>query len=272
MLTASCATDTTPCHEIVVVEGWIDADRYPIVHLTRTMSVSDEQQDIHNLKDYLEQWAKVSISDGENEVILNGIFSDDYFPPYVYTTTQFKGKVGKKYTLTVECIDGSKYHSVTEIMPKAELDSFRIMKVAGSDLLREIIGYINIDKSAKEYYKVFVHVNGGASGYESAYMGIASSDILASSGRMPIYNGSSNLRKNFTPYFKLGDTVSVKLARVDESAYRFWREFSDLINLSRNPLFPVTNNLYSNIEGDALGYWFGYGSSFYVIPITDNPD
>ena len=38
--------------------------------------------------------------------------------------------------------------------------------------------------------------------------------------------------------------------------------------LSRNPLFPVAKNLQSNMTG-ALGYWFGYGSSFYYVRPKD---
>lgn len=41
----------------------------------------------------------------------------------------------------------------------------------------------------------------------------------------------------------------VKLASITEEAYRFWRDFEDMTTLSRNPLFPVTNNLHSNIDG-----------------------
>jgi len=60
------------------------------------------------------------------------------------------------------------------------------------------------------------------------------------------------------------DTVMVKFTAIDDDAYEFWRNFEDMADLSRNPLFPVVKNLHSNVSG-ALGYWFGYGSTFYLV-------
>ena len=39
--------------------------------------------------------------------------------------------------------------------------------------------------------------------------------------------------------------------------------------IGRNPLFPVINNLRSNIRG-GLGYWFGYGAKEYRLFIPKN--
>ncbi|MGO5243946.1 hypothetical protein ACTQ16_01355 [Prevotella sp. LCP21S3_D2] len=39
-----------------------------------------------------------------------------------------------------------------------------------------------------------------------------------------------------------------------------------MLALSRIPLMPVNTNLKSNVHG-ALGYWQGYGSSFYEVRI-----
>lgn len=39
-----------------------------------------------------------------------------------------------------------------------------------------------------------------------------------------------------------------------------------MTTLSRNLLFPVTNNLHSNIDG-GLGYWFGYGACFATLTV-----
>ena len=41
-----------------------------------------------------------------------------------------------------------------------------------------------------------------------------------------------------------------------------------MIFLSRNPLFPSTENLPSNVSS-GIGYWHAYTTSHYVIPIRE---
>lgn len=100
----------------------------------------------------------------------------------------------------------------------------------------------------------------------SSYLGIAEGRMLPADGKMPVNPGRLNIDSDFTPCFEAGDTVMVKLASITEEAYRFWRDFEDMTTLSRNPLFPVTNNLHSNIDG-GLGYWFGYGACFATLTV-----
>jgi len=79
-----------------------------------------------------------------------------------------------------------------------------------------------------------------------------------------VYRGRTILKKGVSSYFGENDTVMVKFSAMDDDTYEFWRNFEDMADLSRNPLFPVTKNLHSNVSG-ALGYWFGYGSTFYLV-------
>ena len=76
----------------------------------------------------------------------------------------------------------------------------------------------------------------------------------------------NNLQKDFTPFFKENEIVRVKVSSLGEEGYAFWRSFEDMAALSRIPLMPVNSNLKSNVQG-ALGYWLGYGSSFYEVRI-----
>ena len=56
----------------LVVEGWIDKGDFPVVFLTRTITLSDEYMDISELEKYLERWARVTISDGVREEVMVG--------------------------------------------------------------------------------------------------------------------------------------------------------------------------------------------------------
>ena len=264
---ASCEADkgsnATPG---LVVEGWIDNGRFPVVILTRTVPITGEYQPIDNLTDYAERWATVRVSDGKREVTLIATYDEKYFPPYVYTTSEMRGETGKTYRLTVDCTDGSHAEAVTSIPASVPIDSFELKNVGEADTLRQLYGFITDTRDSMRYYKLFTHVTGDDYGYLSSYLGIVSSDLLPADGRVAVNQGRINLRKDFTPYFAIGDTVLVKLACMDAPAYKFWREFEDILTLSRNPLFPVTNNMSSNVSG-ALGYWFGYGSTFYTVTV-----
>ena len=251
----------------LVVEGWIDSGQYPVVKLTRTVSVGSEYQSTDNLEDCVEQWARVTVSDGGREVTLIGHRDDSHFPPYVYTTSDMLGVPGRTYTLTVDCLDGTHAEAQTTIPQPAAIDSFAIERVSVADTLRQVYAYVRDDGTKGGGYKLFTYVYGEEKGFMSAYLGISAADRLPDGRRMAVSRGRQNLTSDFTPYFAVGDTVMVKLARIDETAYHFWRDFEDMVTLSRNPFFPVTNNLHSNITG-GLGYWFGYGSDVKSVIVT----
>lgn len=256
----------------LVVEGWIDANEFPIVKLTRTIGLNDDGIDINDLSQYVDKWARVSISDGEREVVMIGRSSKSYYPPYIYTTTEMRGEQGKTYTLRVTASDGTEAEAVTTIPAPIGIDSFAVQSVGGTladnyddapnDARYQLYAYTHNRRECK----LFTRVVGRDKELLSAFMGINDSSMIGSDGRIMVNRGRTNLVKGFTQYFGENDTVIVKFSAIDDNAYRFWRDFEDMASLSRNPLFPVTKNLHSNMTG-AKGYWFGYGSTFYVIPI-----
>lgn len=71
----------------IVVEGWIEDNKPPMVILSKTLTLSDEYQSLTDLRDYIVTWAKVSVSDGVDTVVLTGKYDPGYFPPYIYYWT-----------------------------------------------------------------------------------------------------------------------------------------------------------------------------------------
>ena len=67
----------------IVVEGWIEDGGFPVVMVTTSVPVSSEYEKWDSLEDHLVRWAKVTVSDGENEVVLTGKMDRNYFPPYI---------------------------------------------------------------------------------------------------------------------------------------------------------------------------------------------
>lgn len=251
----------------LVVEGWIDSGRFPVVMVSRTVPITDDYQSTDNLAASVERWARVTVSDGERVAVLVGMADEGYFPPYVYTTSDLRGVPGRTYRLTVDCPDGTHAEAVTTIPEPAAIDSLAFVPAPEADTLRQLYAYVGGGRAGADRYRVFTQVLGSPYGYRPAYLGLATGEMLPANGRMPVNRGRLNMEHDFTPYFAVGDTVMVKLARIDGDAYRFWRGYEDMMELSRNPLFPVTANLHSNVSG-ALGYWFGYGSAFGSVVIS----
>ena len=79
----------------------------------------------------------------------------------------------------------------------------------------------------------------------------------------------SVLSDEFEQYFAADDYVYVKFCVLDDVTWQYWSDYEDLTSLSRNPFFPVTSSIRSNISG-GLGYFSGYGASYYEVSIADS--
>jgi len=66
-------------------------------------------------------------------------------------------------------------------------------------------------------------------------------------------------------YFRLGDVVVIKLCTIDEEHFQFWNSLQDEIMNTHNPFAASLTEINSNVEGDGLGVWGGYGASFDTI-------
>ena len=61
----------------------------------------------------------------------------------------------------------------------------------------------------------------------------------------------------------------VRFSTLDYASFCYWEDFEDILTLSRNPFFPVSKKVRSNVSS-GYGYWAGYGSSYYKVSIPDS--
>lgn len=270
LLTAgSCAKDLSdlqPSAPQLVVEGWIEDGAHPVVMLSTTVPVSTQSQDIATLADHMVRWAKVTISDGESEVILTGGYDSRYMPPYIYTSTSMTGRQGKTYTLTVSSGD---YHaSATTTIPETvPIDSLTLRPIAGNDTTRLLYLHFSEPQDRKDYYCLFYKIGTEAQQFTKCSMGVFDDNSVGGNVAYPVYKASNiNTNGKSTPRFKVGERAYVKLATTDSLSYNFWTDFQNAADLSGNFFMPYTQNVRSNISG-GLGYWCGYGASISVIDI-----
>ena len=249
----------------LVLEGWIEDGKFPVVLLSTAVPVSTESQNLESLQDHIVRWGKVTISDGEKEVILTGGPDDRFIPPYSYTTARMRGQAGKTYTIKAE-YDAHVITSTTVIPARKELDYIRSEEVLPGKY--RLVAGLQDDSSEKNYYKFFVRRSGKDSTYMSSFLGLVNDDVLSDGvNEIGVYNGMSVRDDDFNQYFEEGDVVSVRFSTIDEESWKYWSDFEEIQSLARNPFFPVSNTIKSNVSG-GLGYWAGYGSSYYTVPIT----
>ena len=234
---------------------------FPRKKLTKTIPLGKDELSLDSLSRYMDRWAKITISDGERTEVLAGRYDKRYFPPFIYTTFDMRGVEGREYVLRVEASDGKVAEAKTRIPVSAKIDSFRV-EPTDVDSLFQLYAYT----SYRGKCKLFTQTVGNQNEMYSAELGLFDDGMIGEEGRISVKRGRDNLQKDFTPFFKENEIVRVKFSSLGEEGYAFWRSFEDMAALSRIPLMPVNSNLKSNVQG-ALGYWLGYGSSFYEVKI-----
>lgn len=252
----------------IVVEGWIEDNGYPVVILTTTVPIDGERKNNESLQEYLIRWGKVTISDGENDVVLTGMRDKDYFPPYIYTTSSIRGKAGKSYSLKVEYSG----RTVTATTTVPEPVSLEYIKVKKSDIEDSyyLTGGLMDDRLTKDYYKFFVKRARKDSIYKPSFMGLVNDEILSENiEELAINRGISTIIEKEGNFFSKDDIVHIRFCTLDEQSYAYWSDFDTIYSLSRNPFFPANSRIRSNIKG-GLGYWAGYGSTYYMVSIPDS--
>ena len=272
LLLAACTPSWQPeGEEKLVVEGWIDAGGFPIVMVTTSVPTSTEYQSIDDQKEHLVRHARVTVSDGENSVILTGMSSKSYFPPYIYTTADMRGVAGKTYSLTVE-YSGMTVTASTTVPAALPLDSLWCVPSKDDAGKYNLKARFSDPEGSEDYYRLFVKVAGRDSSYVASYLGCFRDSDLARPAEVAVMRGLSvdneaSWAWNPASYEK-GDCVKVRFCTMDRDSYDFWNSYSRVVSLSIYPLFPATYNPQYNVSG-GVGCWCGYGASTYSITIGE---
>lgn len=270
LLFCGCSDVELPVSEpVLVIDGWIENGKSPIVMVTTSVPVRDTLGDDEDLKKYVVTWTKVTVSDGEREVTLTGMKNDDYYPPYIYTTSSFIGEAGKTYTLKVEEYNGRAVTAETTIPEPVPLENLKVRRSTNEKDKYYLTGELRDNPETKDYYKVFIKKSRKDSIYIPSFLGLIDDEILNSEvDEIAINNAVNIIEKNQGTLFSADDFIFVRFSTINETAYNYWSDF-DNITMAQNPLFPATSKIRSNIIG-GLGHWTGYGSTTYRVSIADS--
>jgi len=250
----------------LVVEGWIENGQHPIVMVSESIGIAtDREMDTKGILDHIAKWAKVSISDGTRTEILTGIPDPEYFPPYIFTTSDITGEVGKSYTLKVEYKD-YKMEATTRIPEPVPIENVYVQSV--TDTTASVRVCFTDPPQTGQYYKIFTRTEGKDSHYHPSAFTNVSDESLDGYTEMFIYSTQRLMDFVDFPNIHVGDVLWIKLCTMERSGYLYWNNFEIMLASNMLNMF-YENDLESNMEG-ALGYWTGYGVDKEVkFTVTD---
>lgn len=248
----------------IVVEGWIEQGDYAEVLLSSSIPVASVIDSV-NVLNHVIRSAKITISDGEKWEVLRVKNDKNRVPPFVYFGSSLKGEVGKKYFLKIEYLN-KVLEAVTTIPKSVILKSAEYVKMDNTDS----IGYISVKfddpVNEKNYYQIATKVFDKEPIFVPAFYGnLDDKDFKESSISRQFNRGILLFPKtNYAPYFTDGDLIYVKLRTQNKQSLDFWNSWQNEIINSKNPIYPSSTSLKSNIKG-GLGIWAGYGQSTIIV-------
>lgn len=259
------STDTDYRRQLVV-EGRIEAGGPAEVLLTENLPFL-EIITRERLEAAVVRYAKVTVTadDGRSEV-LTGYYDRNVPTRFVYRSAQLLGRAGGTYTLTVE--DRGRTCTAVAAVPEP-VAALSLHAEPVCDSLFTLRA--RFDRTAAgDAYLVECRI-GGTGPYLPALLGTADGSVLPDGGAavLTVNRPLDYLKiKEYSQYFRPGETVDVRLSRIDAFAFDFWSRLENEMLNAMNPVFPAYENLPSDIGGDACGIWSGYGSTYrrVVLP------
>lgn len=290
MLFASCTKEVKveiPGYaEQLVVDGRIETGGFPIVLLSKSQNVYAPT----DLEAYINSFisdAQITVSNGSQTISLSlnpasslplasqktiaemlklSLNELQLLPIQVYSSTDpiLIGEVGKTYTLQID-YNGKSYSGSTSLLTPVALNNLYWK----TDASNAEYGYswANLTDPANEYngYKWEAkRINLTSSGeylddlykragyFEDQYFNGLTFEFSVEN---PLKRKDSTHLEAYKRYYRLGDTVVIKLSRLDQAVFDFFDKKSSQLENGGNP-FATPVNIPSNIPG-VLGIWAG---------------
>ncbi len=251
----------------LVVQGYIEQGKYPIVFLTKS-SPYFEKIDSANIAELIASFAKVTVICDGVEDVLTLKYNANYFPVLYYEGTTIVGEIGKSYTLKIE-LSGKTYTSTTKIVEPVPIDNFSIIKLKNNDVQKFIDVHFTDPSLRPNFYRMYVKRIGKDSTFYPSYLSTFSD--FGFDGKPFTYevvpSFSPIIKTKNENYFIDGDSVILKFCAMEESQYNYWKKIEGQIALASNPFGISSSDPPSTITGGALGIWAGLSSNYYSIKI-----
>jgi hypothetical protein len=276
--------------EQLVIDGSIETDLPPFVLISRSKDIY-APTDLNSFLNGFISGAVVTVSDGTTTVQLDEFCSDnlppgseqfaaDLFGIPVEELANYKlcaytsfnpaifGQIGKTYTLTVT-FEGKTYTSSTQILQPTALDSTYWKPSPG--LSDYGFSYARLSDPANQYdaYRWEVkRINLNSEGnprdanFKKTFNPFTDDEFFNGLSfefayENPMSFDDEDLPSQYRGYYKIGDTVVIKMSKLEKPVYEFMEKKYAQIFSGGSP-FASPTNIPTNITGGALGVWAGY--------------
>lgn len=251
----------------LVVEGYIENGKYPKVYLTKSTKYFTKI-DSTNFMQILANFAKVSVSNGEETETLTLMKDKKKFPLFYFEGSEIKGEIGKKYDIKIE-LEGKTYESSTFITKPVTIISLTHFNKDNNENNNFLNLKFKDPLEDQNYYKVYTKRIGKDADFKPCYL--STFNDFGFNGK--IYD--FEILSNYSPvvdsdedrYFAKGDSVIVKLCTMEKKNHEYWKNIEAQIAISANPFGLSNNNPNSLISNNALGTWCGMGTSYGFIKV-----
>jgi hypothetical protein len=285
--------------EQLVVDGRIDAGGLPVAILTKSKNIYAAS----NFSEYIASMifdASISINNGTNEVDLELIsvsqlpLESQYriaemlkiefellplIPFQVYSTTnaQMIGELGKTYALKIN-YNNKFYEGSTQLLEPVALDySNWTPDAINSDygtLFSRLTDPANVRNAYKWEVKLITKKANNQPkdvifrSSDSPYFADDFFDGLSFEFETKYHAKDTTYPSGYRRHYKYGDSLVIKMSRVDNAVYDFFEKKEAQAESAGNP-FATPVNIPSNLSNGALGIWAGYApwyDTVYCIP------
>lgn len=267
----ACEEPSVPEAPKAVIEGTFNSDGFPEVIFSSSIvpSISGD------LAEVMINWGKVTISDGEREVILSGRIDNSCLPPFRYYSQEIQGVPGKRYTVIAKFKD--LYAESTALMPvPTPIDSLTFSPTSVDTLKAVTLHFMSPDDTPAFYYLTLQH-NERESRPGICMMSTLCADRPRTHYTIPVLrpklktneffaNGNGGGERIHISQLISGEEWIVRLNRVDQAVYEFWKAYDNMIMFSTSPFISTNESLPSNVTG-GLGVWSPQGSTHMIFKV-----
>jgi Domain of unknown function (DUF4249) len=280
----------------IIVEGAIEQNGPPFVILTKSIGFF-APTDVNTLQSLYVHNAVVTVSNGTNTVQLTELCTSQLpqsqlpaiadligvslenlklFNYCLYTTTDptIYGEIGKTYQLLIQS-EGTVLTSSTQIPPLVFMDSYWYKDQPGFDEYGYLWFNLNDPPQLGNAYRMFTKRKGKDSRFIPAHGSVFDDnfingldfDAFVFRGQEP---NSLEIEDNneTSEYYQQGDTIIIKFCSIDQGHFQFWNSFEIAAFNNGNP-FAAPATIKTNINGNGLGVWGGYGVTYDTLVAVD---
>jgi len=255
----------------LVVEGWICQQGHPMVFIHKSYALNNPNHKAYGdasfeeiMADQMIVWGKVTIDDGQRQVVLTGKMDTLYTPPIYFTTTDIIGEIGKTYRITVDYQD---YHAsaYSTIQEPIKIDSLSV-RLTPDRLTSHVTAYLS--HLPPSTYLLAEYRAEGELQYTICPLGTASSDQMRDgvlSMNILSKNPDPSAMTSAVHHFETNNKeYTLRIIHLNYEQYQYFSALTNQLATQGMFFMSTFRNIPSNID-QGIGYWAGFGKNDYFF-------